>query len=162
MCSVKNCLAALVGGALFISGTNASADSAWYAEFQVLNFSTDAVSHDLDLGASAGLIAGRHVHENFAVEIAVGTGIGDGHFTGAKVGQDSYLGLILKPNMDIRDRLNVFSHIGYLSVKDYSHEFMYGVGLGVEIDFTDSVYGSIGALRVSDAGGYQLSVGYRF
>ena len=32
---------------------------------------------------------------------------------------------------------------------------------GVEKDF-DSVYGSIGALRVSDAGGYQLSVGYRF
>ena len=160
MKAVKKCLAVLVSGALLFSGTNASAESVWYAEFQVLNFSTDAVSHDLDLGASAGLIAGRHVHENFAVEIVAGTGIGDTHFTGAKVGQDSYLGLVLKPNMDIGDRLNVFSDIGYLSVKDYSHEFMYGVG--VEIDFTDSVYGSIGALRVSDAGGYQLSVGYRF
>ena len=50
---------------------------------QVLN-STDAVSHDLDLGASAGFIAGRHFHENFAVEIVAGTGIGDGHFTGAR------------------------------------------------------------------------------
>jgi len=37
---------------------------------------------------------------------------------------------------------------------------MYGVG--VEKDFTDSVYGSIGALRISDKGGYQLSMGYRF
>ena len=113
MKAVKKCLAVLVSGALFFSGTNASAESVWYAEFQVLNFSTDAVSHDLDLGASAGLIAGRHVHENFAVEFVAGTGIGDGHFTGAKVGQDSYLGLVLKPNMDIGDRLNVFSDIGY-------------------------------------------------
>ena len=150
MKAVKNCLAVLVSGALFISGTNASAESVWYAEFQVLNFSTDAVSHDLDSGASAGLIAGRHVHENSAVEIGAGKGIGDKYFTGAKVGQDSYLGSVLKPNMDIGDRLNVFSDIGYLSVKDYSHEFMYGVG--VEIDFTDSVYRSIDALRVSDAG----------
>ena len=31
--------------------------------------------------------------------------------------------------MDIGDRLNVFSDIGYLSVKDSSHEFMYGVGV---------------------------------
>ena len=41
MKAVKNCLAALVRGAFFISGTNASAESVWYAEFQVLNFSTD-------------------------------------------------------------------------------------------------------------------------
>ncbi|MAD08364.1 MAG: hypothetical protein CMP86_13225 [Gammaproteobacteria bacterium] len=113
MKAVKNCLAVLVSGALFIVGTSASAESVWYAEFQALNFSTDAVSHDLDLGASTGLIAGRHVHENSAVEIVAGTGIGDGHFTGAKVGQDSYLGLALKPNMEIGDRLNVFSDIDY-------------------------------------------------
>ena len=113
MKAVKNCLAVLVSGALFMVGTSASAESVSYAEFQALNFSKDAVSHDLDLGASTRLIAGRHVHENSAVAIVAGTGIGDEYFTEAKVGQDRYQGLVLKRNMDIGDRLHVCSDIDY-------------------------------------------------
>ena len=73
--------------------------------------------------------------------------------------------------MDINEKFNIFLDLGYVdlqlqatgfgqTLKDSSSEFLWG--LGAEIDFNDSVYGSIGYTNIDSADGIQLGIGYRF
>lgn len=163
---VKKTLATLAGAALLMGSTAVAADNGWYAEGHYLSVGDS----DIDIGG-IGLALGNNVHENFAVEFVVGTGVGDDSYAGVEYELDSYYGIVLKPNMDLGDRANIFLNLGYLDL-DVSgstsvasatasvDEFMWGIG--AQVDFTEQMYGSVSFIDIDDTDGFKISVGYNF
>ena len=142
------------------------AENQWYAEGQYLSLGADGV----DLGG-VGVSIGNNFTENLAVEFILGTGMGDDTYEGIKVELDSYYGIVLKPNMDVTDKVNVFLNLGYAdfdvsaSAGGYSasasaDEFLWGIG--AQADFTDTLYGTASFLDVGDTDGFRVSLGYKF
>jgi opacity protein-like surface antigen len=97
--------------------------------------------------------------------------MGDDTVDGIKVELDSYYGLILKPNMDVTDKVNVFLNLGYadfdvsaslgsISASDSADEFLWGIG--AQADFTDTLYGTASFLDVGDTDGFRVSLGFKF
>lgn len=167
---VRQKFKALAGAALLIGSSAVAADSDWYAEaqYQGLDISEDGIS--VDLGAM-GIVLGRDFTENIAVELVAGLGVSDDSVSGIKVEVDRYIGLVVKPNMDINEQFNVYLDLGYVdiqleasaggeSLKDSSSEFMWGVG--GEVAFNESIYGTIGYSDIDGADGVQVSIGMRF
>jgi hypothetical protein len=80
---------------------------------------------------------------------------------------DSYYGLILKPNMDVTDKINVFLNLGYAdfdigvegSGSASTDEFIWGVG--AQADFTDTLYGTVSFLDVDDLDGFRVTFGFK-
>jgi len=158
--------------ATFTTTTTVAADenNGWYVEGQytAFNISEDGDSVDLN---GIGLVVGRDFSENFAVEIVAGVGAGDDSLYGVKIEVDRYYGLILKPNMDVSEKISIFLDLGYVDLQlkasgpggkftNSSSEFLWGVG--AEVDFNDSIYGSIGYTDIDTSDGIQLGIGYRF
>ena len=163
-------LTSLAGAALLMGSSVVAADNGWYAEaqYQSLDISVDGLS--VALGAM-GIVLGRDLTENIAVELVAGLGAGDDSVDGIKVEVDRYVGLVVKPNMDINEQVNIFLALGYVdiqleasaggeSLKDSSSEFMWGVG--GEVSFNENMYGTIGYSDIDGADGVQLSIGLRF
>ena len=148
----------------------ADENNGWYVEGQYTAFGISEDGDSVDLGG-IGLVVGRDLSENFAVEVIAGIGAGDDSLYGAKVEVDRYYGLILKPNMDVSEQINIFLDLGYVdlqlqasgpggTIKDSNSKFLWGVG--AEVDFNDSIYGSIGYSDLDTSDGIQLGIGYRF
>ena len=159
-------LTSLAGAALLMGSSVVAADNGWYAEGQYLSLGADGV----DLGG-VGVAIGNNFTENLAVEFILGTGMGDDTVDGIKVELDSYYGLILKPNMDVTDKVNVFLNLGYadfdvsaslgsISASDSADEFLWGIG--AQADFTDTLYGTASFLDVGDTDGFRVSLGLKF
>ena len=159
-------LTSLAGAALLMGSSVVAADNGWYAEGQYLSVGADGV----DLGG-VGVAIGNNFTENLAVEFILGTGMGDDTVDGIKVELDSYYGLILKPNMDVTDKVNVFLNLGYadfdvsaslgsISASDSDDEFLWGIG--AQADFTDTLYGTASFLDVGDTDGFRVSLGLKF
>ena len=159
-------LTSLAGAALLMGSSVVAADNGWYAEGQYLSVGADGV----DLGG-VGVAIGNNFTENLAVEFILGTGMGDDTVDGIKVELDSYYGLILKPNMDVTDKVNVFLNLGYadfdvsaslgsISASDSADEFLWGIG--AQADFTDTLYGTASFLDVGDTDGFRVSLGLKF
>lgn len=164
---VKKVLKTVVGATLLMGSSMAvAADNGWYAEGQYLSIGSDG----LDLGG-VGVAIGNNFTENLAVEFILGTGMGDDTYLGADVEIDSYYGIVLKPNMDVTDKVNVFLNLGYAdfdlsasaggnSVSASSDEFLWGIG--AQADFTDTLYGTASFLDVDDSDGFRVSLGFKF
>ena len=142
------------------------AENQWYAEGQYVSVGADGV----DLGG-VGVSIGNNFTENLAVEFILGTGMGDDTYEGVDVELDSYYGIVLKPNMDVTDKVNVFLNLGYAdfdvsaSAGGYSasastDEFLWGIG--AQADFTDTLYGTASFLDVGDSDGFRVSLGFKF
>jgi opacity protein-like surface antigen len=149
-----------------MGSTAVAADNGWYVEGQYLSIGDS----DVDVGG-IGVAIGNNVHENVAVEVIVGTGVGDDSYDGVDVELDSYYGLVVKPNMDVGDRANIFLNIGYVDVdvsasgfgvsaSASSDEFLWG--LGAQIDFTEQMYGTVSFIDIDETDGFKISVGYSF
>lgn len=163
---VKKVLKTVVGATLLMGSSMAvAADSGWYAEGQYLSLGADGV----DVGG-VGVAIGNDLMENLAVEIMLGTGFGGDVYEGIKVDLDSYYGLILKPNMDVTDKVNVFLNLGYAdfdlsasygnnSASSSDDEVLWGVG--VQADFTDTLYGTASFLDVGDTDGFRVTFGFK-
>jgi opacity protein-like surface antigen len=169
---VKKTLTTLAGAALLMGSSAVAADNGWYAEGQYLSL---GVSSDGDIPGydlqGIGVAFGNNVHENFAVEVIVGTGVGDDDVSyygrSVEVELDSYYGLVLKPNMDVGDSANIFLNLGYVdldaSVDDESgstDEFMWGIG--AQFAFTEQIYGTASFIDIDQADGFKISVGFNF
>jgi|TARA_B110000261_G_C13061537_1_gene348402 opacity protein-like surface antigen len=149
--------------------TTASAETnGWYVEGQYSTFDIDGLV-DVE---GVGLVIGNNVADNFAIEFIVGSGVGDDKKDGVTVELDRYYGFVLKPNMDIGEKVNIHVKLGtvyasaeakapgFESVRDSDNGFLGGVG--AEIDFNDSVYGLIGYSVVKDFDFFNIGIGYRF
>lgn len=163
---MKSKLKVTVCASLLACSSATMAENQWYAEGQYLSVGSDGV----DLGG-IGVAVGTNFMENLAVEFILGTGVGDDAYLGASVELDSYYGLVLKPNMDVTDKVNVFLNLGYAdfdvsaSAGGYSasastEEFLWGIG--AQADFTDTLYGTASFLDVGDADGFRISLGFKF
>ncbi len=124
----------------------------------------------VDLGA-IGLVIGNNLADNFAIEFHVGSGVGSDTVSGAIVELDEYRGVVVKPNMNIGETVNIHVKMGraYVSgkvkgggftIRDSSDGWV--GGLGADIDFNDSVYGSIGYTIIDQTDYFNLGIGYRF
>ena len=163
---VKKVLKTVVGATLLMGSSMAvAADSGWYAEGQYLSLGADGV----DVGG-VGVAIGNNFTENLAVEFILGTGMGDDTVDGVKVELDSYYGLILKPNMDVTDKVNVFLNLGYadfdlsasygnMSASESTDEFLWGIG--AQADFTDTLYGTASFLDVGNTDGFRVTIGFK-
>jgi len=172
----KNLVKSLAaGGAIFLAAFSHFAnaeDSAggWYVELEYSDLEYNVDGDGVDL-SGIGLVGGYNIIEHLAVEVIAGIGAGDENYYGATVELDRYFGLVLKPNVDINERANVYLELGYVDIqleasgggitlRDSSDEFMYGVG--AQINFTDAIYATFGYQDVDDADGFKLGVGYHF
>jgi len=167
---IKLLACAMIVASTALSATASAETNGWYVEGQYTFFDIDDAGLSAELGA-LGFVAGRDLTENFAIEFVAGFGAGDDDIDGLKIEVDRYFGLVLKPNIDLNEQINIFLDLGYVdlqlgasgfgqSIKDSSSEFLWGVG--AEIDFNDSVYGSIGYSNIDTADGIQVGIGYRF
>ena len=175
----KKVLAALLGSALLLGASSAFADRSSYVEGPVTDektagdvttrswyakglasmiYSTKSVfSVEEKLGLT--LVVGKSFHKYFAAEIIAGRGF-----------YNQYLGLVLKPNVPISDRVRLHFDLSYVDVYRSDQGILFDAsraqlvyGIGTEINFTDSVYGTIGFFNTEGMNnGYQLGVGYRF
>ena len=151
----KTVLSALIGGTLLFVSSLVFAGKTWYVEGQHTNITS--ATNPLQLGL--GVVVGRDFHENFAAEIIAGRGF-----------YNQYLGLVLKPNVPISDRVRLHFDLSYVDVYRSDQGILFDAsraqlvyGIGTEINFTDSVYGTIGFFNTEGMNnGYQLGVGYRF
>jgi len=174
----KKVLAALLGSALLLGASSAFADRSSYVEGPVTDektagdvttrswyveglasmiYSTKSVfSVEEKLGLT--LVVGKSFHKYFAAEIIAGN-----HTVKQSVA------LVLKPNIQISDRVRVYLDYGYIithNEDDYIYEvldepkILYGIG--TEMDFSDSLYGTIGFSTSIATGAFQLGVGFRF
>ena len=158
-----------LAGAVLLMGSSVVADNEWYAEAQYQNFDISEEGISVDLG-TMGIVLGRDLTENIAVELVAGLGVSDESVAGTKLEVNRYYGLVVKPNMDINERVNIFLDLGYVDIeveasgavnmKDSSSEFMWGVG--AEVSLNENMYGTIGYSDIDDADGVQISIGLRF
>ena len=180
----KKVLAALLGSALLLGASSAFADRSSYVEGPVTDEKTagdvtakswyveglvsmiDSTKSDFSFEDKVGLslVVGKNFHKYFAAEIIAGSGI-----------VDQQLGLVLKPNIQISDRVQVYLDLGFIQTQDQAYgscspfpcprsQSLYGIG--ADIDFADSAYCTIGVTRTDGDGvndsGIQLGVGFRF
>ena len=173
----KQVLAALLGGALLLGASSAFADKSSYLEGPVTDEKTAGdvtarsryveglVTHGTTTeNQGFSLVVGKNFHKYFAAEIIAGEGIGDYQF-----------GLVLKPNIQISDRVQVYLDLGFIETEGIATSGCWLIpcttthslyGIGADIDFADSAYCTIGVTRtagdrVNDSG-IQLGVGFRF
>ena len=158
----KKVLAALLGSALLLGASSAFADRSsyvegpvtdektagdvttrsWYAEgLASMIYSTKSVfSVEEKLGLT--LIVGKSFHKYFAAEIIAGN-----HTVKQSVA------LVLKPNIQISDRVQVYLDLGFIQTQDQATgdfwllsspraQSLYGID--ADIDFADSAYCTIG------------------
>ena len=161
---------AMIVASTALSATASAETNGWYVEGEYRNLSITEAGLSADLGG-LGFAVGRELSDNFAVEFVAGFGVNDETVQDVTLEIDRYFGLILKPNIDINEKFNIFLDLGYVdlqaqgsgfgvTIKESSSEFVWG--LGAEIDFSDAVYGSIGYTNIDSADGIQLGIGYRF
>ena len=154
----KKVLAALLGSALLLGALSAFADRSSYVEGPVTDEKTAGgvtarswyveglVTRGTTLGNQGlSLVVGKNFHKNFAAEIIAGGGI-----------VDQQLGLVLKPNIQISDRVQVYLDLGFIQTQDQATgdfwllsspraQSLYGID--ADIDFADSAYCTIGVTR---------------
>ena len=158
---------AMIVASTALSATASAETNGWYVEGQYSTFDLDGLA-DVD---AVGLVIGNNVADNFAIEFIAGSGAGGERKDGVKFELDRYYGVVLKPNMNIGEKVNLHVKMGraygsaYLKaggqkVRDSIHDWV--GGLGADIDFNDSVYGSIGYTIVNDLDFFNLGIGYRF
>ena len=123
---------------------------------------------------------GINVHENFAVEGALGTGMQDASFyygsTRVTTTLNNMYGIYAKPKVKIADNFEVFGRLGYTHINmnlsalsstfnAYSGSLSYG--LGAQYSFTKSVYGELDWMSYyskngASGKGPSINVGYKF
>ena len=174
----KKVLAALLGGALLLGASSAFADKSSYVEGPVTNektagdvtakswyveglaTTTESLTSDFSVKERVGLslVVGKNLHKYFATEIIAGN-----HTDAQSVA------LVFKPNIQISDRVRVYLDFGYI-IKHSEDDYLYEVldepktlyGFGAEMDFSDSLYGTVGFSTSIATGAFQLGVGFRF
>ena len=158
---------AIIVASTTLAATASAETNGWYVEGQYSTFDLDGLE-DVD---AVGLVIGNNVADNFAIEFIVGSGAGGETKGGVTLELDQYYGVVLKPNMNIGEKVNIHVKMGRayasvkakaggLTVRDSGNDWVWG--LGADIDFNDSVYGSIGYTIVNDVDFFNLGIGYRF
>jgi opacity protein-like surface antigen len=168
-------MAALALAVLGTSGAQAqsrtSADIGYYGEIGYSPVEISGAGGDGKAKAMRFLI-GNEINKNLGVEAVYTTTTSKD----SRVGYDatiSSFGLLLKPKMALSESTQVFARAGIMRSEitastSGSHtgtDFAYG--LGIQTNFTKSVYGQLDYMRTYDrdsisAKGYTLSLGTRF
>lgn len=179
-------IAAGTANAQSLNNSTMAKDSGWYGEVGYLGLKNTDDTGSAVKPKLLRLTVGKDINQNLSVEAMAGltaskASVAVSQSTTGKV-SNTFYGLYLKPRYEITSDVTLFGRAGaaHTTLKeDYSDgtpsaslaSTKFSYGLGVEVKFTDAIYGSFDYMqygKYSDNtgsvkyNGFAASIGYRF
>ncbi|HBK17480.1 MAG TPA: hypothetical protein DDZ38_02480, partial [Gammaproteobacteria bacterium] len=149
----------------------AQADEAdhFYVEGTYFRISAELDPGEVNLGLF-GVNLGYQFSNYLAAEVLLTVGIGDDDYEEVTLEYDHVVGVVLKPMMRFGDQFKGYLKLGYSSMEATasSENFSFTEdqsgflwGAGIEMDFSESLYGGLGYIDIDGDDGFSAALGYR-